>query len=89
MGGIICKMRIKPVNNKGITYNSDSDSDSDNELTNNLPSKIMEREYLKKIKRKQSVGEIFLRPSQIMKIENDRIAKLRSSKSRESETGIA
>ena len=86
MGGMICKMRIKPVNNEGNTY----DSDSDNELTNNLlPSKIMEREYLKKIKRKQSVGEIFLRPSQVMKIENDRIAKLRSSKSRESETGIS
>jgi len=90
MGGMICKMRIKPVNNKGNTYDSDSDSDSDNEITNNLlPSKIMEREYLKKIKRKQSVGEIFLRPSQVMKIENDRIAKLRSSKSRESETGIS
>ena len=86
MGGIICKMRIKPVNNEGITY----DSDSDNEITNNLlPSEIMEREYLKKTKRKQSVGEIFLRPSQIMKIENDKIAKLRTSKSRESETGIA
>lgn len=83
---MICKMRIKPVNNEGITY----DSDSDNEITNNLlPSEIMEREYLKKTERKQSVGEIFLRPSQIMKIENDKIAKLRSSKSRESETGIA
>lgn len=86
MGGIICKMRIKPVNDEGIIY----ESDSDNEITNNLlPSEIMEREYLKKTKRKQSVGEIFLRPSQIMKIENDKIAKLRSSKSRESETGIA
>ena len=86
MGGIICRMRIKPVNDEGIIY----ESDSDNEITNNLlPSEIMEREYLKKTKRKQSVGEIFLRPSQIMKIENDKIAKLRSSKSRESETGIA
>lgn len=83
---MICKMRIKPVNNEGITY----DSDSDNETTNNLlPSEIMEREYLKKTERKQSIGELFLRPSQIIKIENDRIGKLRSSKSRESETGIA
>ena len=49
----------------------------------------MEREYLKKTEKKQSIGELFLRPSQIIKIENDRIAKLRSSKSRESETGIA
>ena len=40
MGGIICKMRIKPVNNEGII----SDSDSDNEITNHLlPSEIIER----------------------------------------------
>lgn len=86
MGGIICRMRVSPINNENITY----DSDSDNEITNSLlPSEIMEKEYLKKVKRKQSVSEIYLRPSQIIKIENDRIAKLRSSKSRESETGIA
>ena len=86
MGGMICKMRINPVNNEGNIY----DSDSDNEITNHLlPSEIMEREYLKKTERKQSIGEIFLRPSQIIKIENDRIAKLRSSKNRESELGIA
>ena len=86
MGGIICRMRVSPINNENITY----DSDSDNEITNSLlPSEIMEKEYLKKVKRKQSVSEIYLRPSQIIKIENNRIAKLRSSKSRESETGIA
>ena len=40
-------MRIKPVNNEGITY----DSDSYNEITNGLlPSEIMEKEYLKKQK---------------------------------------
>tara|TARA_B100001287_G_C22567736_1_gene474722 strand:- start:361 stop:621 length:261 start_codon:yes stop_codon:yes gene_type:complete len=86
MGGIICKMRVNPVNNEGYMC----DSDSDNEITNNLlPSEIMEREYLKKTTRKQSTSEIFLRPSQILKIENDRIAKLRKSKNRESEIGIA
>jgi len=86
MGGIVCRMRIKPVNDEGIIY----DSDSDNEITNNLlPSEIMEREYLKKTEKKEYTGDILLRPSQIMKIENDKIAKLRSSKNRESETGIA
>jgi len=86
MGGIICRMRIKPVNDEGII----SDSDSDNEITNHLlPSEIMEREYLKKTEKKQSIEELFLRPSQIIKIENERIAKLRTSKSRESEAGLA
>ena len=60
MGGIICRLRVSPINNENITY----DSDSDNEITNSLlPSEIMEKEYLKKVKRNQSVSEIYLQPS--------------------------
>jgi hypothetical protein len=33
----------------------------------------MEREYLKKTERKEYTGDILLRPSQIMKIENNKI----------------
>lgn len=55
---------------------SDSDDDSIHKRLEPLkPSEIMEREYI--IKEKEGVeSDILLRPSQIIKIENEKIRKL-------------
>lgn len=57
---------------------SDSDSDNDSiydEMTPLKPSEIMEREY--KINEKKGIeSNILLRPSQIMKMENEKLRRL-------------
>ena len=57
----------------------DSDSDSDDSICNVTsplkPSEIMEREYI--IKEKKGIEpNILLRPSQIIKIENEKLQRL-------------
>lgn len=58
---------------------SDSDDDSIHKRLEPLkPSEIMEREYI--IKEKKGIeSNILLRPSQIIKIENEKIRKLSNS----------
>jgi len=61
----------------------DSDSDNDNdpiydEMAPLKPSEIMEREYIKNEK-KGIESNILLRPSQIIRMENDKLRTLRNN----------
>lgn len=84
MGGIVCRLRIKPVNND--FYNNDD------EIKNNLlPSEIIENEYIKNLENNESNSHLLLRPSQIIKIENQRIKNLSlfGKKKEKQENGLA
>ena len=59
----------------------DSDSDNDSiydEITPLKPSEVMEREYRKK-EEKGIEPNILLRPSQIMKMENEKLRRLNNN----------
>tara|TARA_Y100000992_G_scaffold299963_1_gene267660 strand:- start:697 stop:963 length:267 start_codon:yes stop_codon:yes gene_type:complete len=87
MGGIVCRLRIKPDNNDVDEFHS-----NDDEITNNLlPSEIIENEYIKNLENNESNSHLLLRPSQIIKIEKQRIKNLSlfGKKKPKNETGIA